>query len=215
MPRSEPPAQAVLGYSFSGLSVSIAVALLASRQPERSVRLMALAMIACAGAFNLQANAAAMMQNVSGLASGELHQVLLHGAAYGAFTLALLTFPTVHDTVRDRLAGLVAVAVGVGVLLLLEYGTALLPHATSCVVFFCFLVPTTGLLTLRGKMHRARTGEAQVRARLLFSVLAGSLAVGVVLAIISLLVWSIGWTGLALVDLTATERGSDDGASRP
>ena len=213
VPRSEPPAQAVLDYSFSGLSVSIAVALLASRQPEWSVRLMALAMIASAGAFNLQANAAAMMQNVSGLASGELHQVLLHGAAYGAFTLALLTFPTVHDTVRDRLAGLVAVAVGVGVLLLLEYGTALLPHATSCVVFFCFLVPTTGLLTLRGKMHRARTGEAQVRARLLFSVLAGSLAVGVVLAIISLLVWSIGWTGLALVDLTATERGSDDGAS--
>ena len=50
---------------------------------------------------------------------------------------------------------------------------ALLPHTTSCVLFFGFLVPAVGLVVLPRRVRRGPGPEARTQARLLFSTLVG------------------------------------------
>ncbi|WP_219414395.1 sensor histidine kinase [Pseudonocardia nigra] len=205
VPRSEPVGQAVLDYGFSLLTLAVALALPAVRARSWSLRLLVLAMIGSAGAFNLQAHAAAVaVQSATGLTLGGLHQVLLHGVACAAYVVALLVFPSGRDIRPDAgVARSAVVGAGVGSLLLVGFGTALLPHTVSCVLFFGFLVPLVGLTALPRRIRRGPTAAERTRARFLFSVLVAAIAVAIVLALITLLLWSIGWTGLLLVDPTA------------
>ncbi|GAA1266206.1 hypothetical protein GCM10009609_31720 [Pseudonocardia aurantiaca] len=205
IPRGEPAAQAIVDYAFSLVNIGLAAVLLASRRSSWSARLLALALIGSAGAFNLQAHAAAAaVQVATGFAIGGLHQVVLHGVACAAYILALMLFPA------DRIPGSgasaarnVVVAAGVGTLLLVGVGTALLAHTISCVLFFGFGVPVAGLLVLPRRIRHGTTVAERTQARLLFSVLVAAFAIVIVLASISVLLSSIGWTGLALVDPTA------------
>jgi signal transduction histidine kinase len=209
VPTSEPSSQLVLDYGFSLVSVSLAVALLALRERSWSIRLFALAMIGSAGAFNLQAYAAATaVESASGLAIGLLHQVLLPGVACAAYILALTVFPTAGEPDRAGLARTALVAVGGGTLLLVGSGIALLPQATSCVLFFGFLVPLAGLTALPGNIRHAQLAVVRTQSRLLFSVLAGAFAVTLVLTVVTGVLWWAGWTGLDLVDPTARTPGS-------
>ncbi|GAA1326341.1 sensor histidine kinase [Pseudonocardia xinjiangensis] len=205
IPRSEPFGQAVLDYAFSLLSIGVAVGLLVRRRGSRPARLLVLALVGSAGAFNLQAHAAdTAVQVASGLAVGGLHQVVLHGIACAAYILALLMFPPDQRAAGPGgLARAVLVAAGVGTLVLVGFGTALLPHTTSCVLFFGFLVPLAGLVTLPRRIRHGTTAAARAQARMLFSVLAAAMAVAVVLAIITVVLWSIGFAGLGIVDPTA------------
>ena len=204
VPTSEPLGQLVLDYGFSLISVSLAVALLVLRERTWSIRLFALAVIGTAGAFNLQAHAAVTaVENASGLAIGMLHQVLLPGIACAAYILALTVFPTAGEPERTGLAGGALVAVGGGTLLLVGVGTALLPQATSGVLFFGFLVPLAGLIALPGNIRHAPLAVVRTQSRLLFSVLAGAFTITAVLTVITVLLWSVGWDGLDLVDPTA------------
>ncbi len=204
VPASEPLGQLVLDYAFSLISIGLAVALLTLRERTWSVRLFVLAMVGSAGAFNLQAHAAVTaVENASGQPIGLLHQVLLHGIACAAYILALTVYPTAGEPDRAGLARGALVAVGGGTLLLVGSGTALLPLTTSCVLFFGFLVPLAGLIALPGNMRHARLAVVRTQSRQLFSVLAGAFAVTVVLTLITVLLWAVGWTGLTLVDPTA------------
>ena len=213
MPISEPLAQVLLDYGFSMISVSLAVALLITRERTWSIRLFALAMIGSAGAFNLQAHAAATaVETASGLMFGLVHQVLLPGIACAAYILALTVFPTAGEPDRAGLARTALVAVGGGTVLLVGSGMALLPQATSCVLFFGFLVPLSGLLALPGNIRHSPLVAVRTQSRLLFSVLAGAFAVTIVLAVVTLVLWSVDWTGLDLVDPTAV---GGDGGGQP
>jgi signal transduction histidine kinase len=205
IPRSEPLGQAVLDYALSLLSIGVAAVLLVRVGRSWSVRLLVLAMVGSAGAFNLQAHAAdTAVRTASGLAVGGLHQVLLHGVACAAYILALLMFPPDRrGTAPGGVARTMLVVAGVGTLLLVGFGTALLPHTTSCVLFFGFLVPIAGLVVLPGRIRTGTTAAARAQARLLFSTLAAAFAVALVLAVITVLLWSIGFTGLAIDDPTA------------
>ncbi|HYH29877.1 MAG TPA: ATP-binding protein [Pseudonocardia sp.] len=208
VPRSEPAAQVVLDYGFSLLAVAVAIALAvspAARTGTWSIWLLVLAVIGSAGAFNLQAHAAAVaVESAVGVQLGALHQVLLHGVACAAYVVALLAFPPGRRVRPGAGAARPAVvAAGAGSLLLVGFGTALLPHTLSCVLFFGFLVPLAGLAGLPRRVHRGATAVERTRARLLFSVLVAAVVVAVVLALITVLLWSIGWTGLLLVDPTA------------
>ncbi len=211
-PRCRPAnrsSQLVLDYGFSLVSVSLAVALLTLRERSWSIRLFALAVIGSAGAFNLQAYAAATaVESASGLAIGPLHQVLLPGVACAAYILALTVFPTAGEPDRAGLARTALVAVGGGTLLLVGSGIALLPQATSCVLFFGFLVPLAGLTALPGNIRHAQLAVVRTQSRLLFSVLAGAFAVTLVLTVVTGVLWWAGWTGLVLVDPTARTPGS-------
>ena len=214
-PASEPIGQAVLDYGFSVLNLLIAVVLLAARTRTWAVRLLALALVGSAGAFNLQAHAAARAVEVgTGLALGGVHQVLLHAIACAAYILALLVFPTpTWDGLpggRPARRGLAIT--GIVTFLLVGLGTALLPHTTSCVLFFGFLVPVVGLVVLPRRVRRGPGAEQRTQARLLFSTLLGVSAVAVVLGIVTVILSVLGnGPGLALVDPTAHGTGSSSG----
>ena len=136
----------------------------------------------------------------------ELHQVVLHGIACAAYILALLLFPSPSwDGLPGARPARGALAVvGAVTFLLVGLGTALLPHTTSCVLFFGFLVPAVGLVVLPRRVRRGPGPEARTQARLLFSTLVGGFAVAMVLGIVTVLLDVLGEApGLTLVDPTA------------
>ena len=211
-PASEPLSQAVLDYGFSLLNLVLAVVLLGAgvRRPSMRtwpIRLLAVALVGSAGAFNLQAHAAARaIETATGLVVTELHQVVLHSIACAAYILALLLFPSPSwDGLPGARPARGALAVvGAVTFLLVGLGTALLPHTTSCVLFFGFLVPAVGLVVLPRRVRRGPGAEARTQARLLFSTLVGGFAVAIVLGIVTVLLDVLGETpALTLVDPTA------------
>jgi signal transduction histidine kinase len=214
-PASEPMGQAVLDYGFSVLNLVIAVVLLAAPTRTWAIRLLALALVGAAGAFNLQAHAAARAIEVgTGLALGGLHQVVLHALACAAYILALLVFPTpTWDGLPGGKPARRGLAItGILTLLFVGLGTALLPHTTSCVLFFGFLVPVVGLVVLPRRVRRGPGAEQRTQARLLFSTLVGGVVVAVVLGIVTLILSVLGsGPGLMLVDPTAHVPGSSLG----
>ena len=190
----------MLDYGFSTLNLVLAVVLLSAglRGPAMRtwpIRLLAVALVGSAGAFNLQAHAAARaIEAATGLALSGVHQVVLHGVACAAYILALLVFPTPSwdglPGARPARGGLAVV--GVVTFLLVGLGTALLPHTTSCVLFFGFLVPAVGLVVLPRRVRRGPGAEARTQARLLFSTLVGGFAVAVVLGVVTVLLDLLG-----------------------
>jgi signal transduction histidine kinase len=208
-PFSEPLDQAALDYSFSLLNLIVAVVLLTSHLHGRPIRLLAVAMIASAGAFNLQAYAGAVaLQATTGLPVEGLYGVVLPAVACAAYVLALLLFPSgqlplAGSGLRRRLIG-----TGLGGLLLVGVGTALLPRTLGCVVFFGFLVPLIALaVTPRHRVGTGLTTEQRTQARLLFTVVAAVLPVAAVLGLITQLWWQLGWTGPVVHDQTAVGAG--------
>ncbi|WP_214367761.1 ATP-binding protein [Pseudonocardia sp. H11422] len=213
-PHSEPLGQAALDYAFSLFNLVIAAMLLASRAQEWPIRLLVIAMVASAGAFNLQAHAGAVaVQTATGLPVDVLDQVLLHAVACATYVLALLLFPSGWPLRPGSGLRRPLLVAGVGALLLVGVGTALLPHTISCVLFFGILAPLVVLAALpRRRIRHGLTMEQRTRARLLLSVLAAVFAVTALLGLITQLLWLLNWTGLTLVDPTTQ---GDGGAEQP
>lgn len=213
-PATEPLDQLVVDYALSLGAVAIAVVLLVRGGSGWPTRLLALAMVGSGGAFNLQAHAAATaVDTATGLAAGPIHQIVLHGVACAAYVLALLVFPTAQGAWPSRWgrSGRVSLAVlGVLVLGIVGFGTALLRHTTSCVLFFGFLVPLVGVAVLPGRIRRGETAALRTQARLVFSLLVASFAAIVVLGISTVVLWLLGVPGLELYDPT-----SHGGAAQP
>ncbi|MGQ0480363.1 MAG: ATP-binding protein [Pseudonocardia sp.] len=214
--RAEPLGQAVLDYAFSALSLLLAVVLLTRARGSWVARLLALAMVGSAGAFNLQAHGATVVvERAVGLGIGQVHQVQLHGVACAAYIVALLLFPTGRWQLRPGsastaatqeapvAAGLPVLLLGAASLVLVGVGTALLPHTVSCILFFGFAVPLVGLAALRRRTVRGATADLRSQARLLFSALVGAFGTIVVLALITFVLLFLRQPGLTLVDPTA------------
>ncbi|PVZ14180.1 ATP-binding protein [Actinomycetospora cinnamomea] len=206
----EPAGQAVLDYLASAVNLAVAVVLWRRGGRTWTVRLLILAMIGSAGAFNLQAHAATLVvRRGSGLEIGELHQILLHGVASAAYVGALLLFPAGVAAARGGqrllvgLAGIALFAAGVG--------TALLPHTVSCVVFFGFGVPLVGALGVSRHLRAGATPERRDQARLLATVLTGVLVTATVLALLTAVMAASGQPGLTLDDPTARHSGAGGG----
>ncbi|WP_433502230.1 ATP-binding protein [Pseudonocardia halophobica] len=206
-PATEPLDQLVVDYALSLAAVAIAVVLLVRGGSGWPTRLLALAMVGSGGAFNLQAHAAATaVDTATGIAAGPVHQIVLHGVACAAYVLALLVFPTPQGAWPSRWgrSGRVTLAVfGVLVLGIVGFGTALLRHTTSCVLFFGFLVPLVGVAVLPGRIRRGETAALRTQARLVFSLLVAAFAAIVVLGISTIVLWLLGVPGLELYDPTA------------
>ncbi|GAA4704427.1 hypothetical protein GCM10023215_50140 [Pseudonocardia yuanmonensis] len=206
-PATEPLDQLLVDYVLSLLAVAIAVVLLVRGGRGWPIRLLALAMVGSGGAFNLQAHAAATaVDTATGIAAGPIHQIVLHGVACAAYVLALLVFPTPQGAWLGRWgrSGRVTLAVfGAAVLGVVGFGTALLPHTTSCVLFFGFLVPLVGVAVLPGRIRRGATAALRTQARLVFSLLVAAFAAIVVLGISTVVLWLLGVPGLELYDPTA------------
>lgn len=204
VPHSEPLGQAVVDYTFSGLSLLLAGAMLARTPHNWVTRLLAVAMVGSAGAFNLQAHTAAMVvQRVPGLDLGSGPQILLHAVACTVYILALLLFPGTSTGG----ASLPLPRLGAGVLLAVALGTAVLPHTLTCIMFFGFAVPLAGLVVLPRWIRNGQTAERRAQARLLFSVLLASFGTCIVLAALTGLLWYLRQPGLTLIDPTAHAAG--------
>ena len=202
----EPAGQAVLDYLASAVNLVVAVVLWRRGGRTWTIRLLILAMIGSAGAFNLQAHAATLVvRRGSGLEIGELHQVLLHGVASAAYVGALLLFPAGVAAVRGGQRLLVALA-GIA-LFVAGMGTAFLPHTVSCVVFFGFGVPLVGALGVSRHLRTGSSPERRDQARLLITVLTGVLATATVLALVTVVMALLGQPGLTLDDPTARHDG--------
>jgi signal transduction histidine kinase len=201
-PLNEPPGQAIVDYLASAVNLVVAVVLLRHGGRSWSMRLLALAMVGSAGAFNLQAHAAALaVAEATGIQIGEAHQILLHGVAGAAYAGALLLVPveTTGSPLRRRVVPVVVAAT----LFVAGVGTALLPHTLSCVVFFGFAVPLLGVAAISPGVRRAPTPEARARARLLTSVLVAAVGAATVLAVLTAVLVLLGHPGLTLDDPTA------------
>ena len=202
----EPVGQAVLDYLASAVNLVVAVVLWRRGGRTWTIRLLILAMVGSAGAFNLQAHAATLVvRRGSGLEIGELHQVLLHGVASAAYVGALLLFPAGVAAVRGGQRLLVALA-GIA-LFVAGMGTAFLPHTVSCVVFFGFGVPLVGALGVSRHLRTGSSPERRDQARLLITVLTGVLATATVLAVVTVVMALLGQPGLTLDDPTARHDG--------
>jgi len=204
--HAEPFGQAVLDYAFSTLSLALAVVLLVRAHGGWVGRLLALAMVGSAGAFNLQAHGATLVvEKAVGVAIGQAHQIQLHGIACAAYIMALLLFPTGHwrlDPTGGPRSALVALP-AVVTLLVVGVGTALLPHTVSCILFFGFGVPLVGLAALQRRKSQSPSTESRTQSRLLFSALVGAFSTIVVLGLITLVLVFLHQPGLTLVDPTA------------
>ena len=209
VPHSEPLAQAALDYAFSVLNLAIAAMLLASRAQNWPIRLLTIAMVASAGAFNLQANAGAVAVQAAGaLPIGNLPQVLLSGVAYATYLLGLLLFPWDRLLRPGSESRRILVAVGVSALMLVGEGAGLIPKSIGTVLFFGVLVPVVVLAALARRQTRpGTTMEQRSQVRMLFALLATVFAIVAALGLVTLLALRLGWPLATIVDPTA--RGSD------
>jgi signal transduction histidine kinase len=209
--HSEPFGQALLDYAFSLTNLTVAVLLLASRPATWVSRLMALAMVSSAGAFNLQAHAGAIaVRYLTGLDIEGAPRATLHGVACAAYIGALLLYPSDKAIFVRYLSSpwLASLGIEMGVLSLACLATVTLPITASCALTFGFLVPLTGTAVLPHRMRHGETAAERTRARLMLSVLLATLGTSVALAALSLVLSYLHVPGINLIDPSAPNVGA-------
>ena len=209
-----PPGQAVLDYGFSALNLVLAACswLVAARggpadlaDPAAGPRARRLGRgVQPAGPRRRRAPS----RRRPGWPSAALHQIVLHGIACAAYILALLVFPTPSwdgppggrpRPLARRTAAVTAPA--------RRAGHALLPHTTSCVLFFGFLVPAVGLLVLPRRAGADQAPSADAGPPAVQHARRRRSRCAVVLAVVTVLLSVLGDApDLTLVDPTAHAR---------
>ena len=188
------------------LNLILAGALLYLGRRNWATLLLAVAMIASAGAFNLQAHAAVpAVQAATGLPVGWLYLVLLPAVACVTYLTALLLVPSGRWDLRSRSVPdrLLLAFAGIGIVLVVG-GLANVPRTVGCVLFFGVVVPLVGLAALSHRVRNGATAQLRTQARVLVSVLLAALGSTVVLGLLTVLLWYLGETGMQLVDPTTT-----------
>jgi signal transduction histidine kinase len=209
--RSEPLGQTLLDYSFSVLSLVVTVVLLRVGGRSWVTMLLALGLMGSASAFNLQADTAELVvQTATGQSIAALHDEFLHVVTCAAYLLGLLLFPTGRwdDDLNFGSRRHVVIVTGAAVLGGIGLGITLLPYAISTVLFFGLIVPIVGLVAFPRRIQRGATSQQRTQARLLFSVLAATFCIALVLWIITLLLQYLNQPGLTIVDPTRQAVGS-------
>lgn len=205
IPHSEPLGQILLDYAFSVLGLLVTIVLLGVGGRSWITMLLALGLMGSASAFNLQADTAELVvQTATGFSIEGLHDEFLHTVTCASYILGLLLFPgerwndELNNTSRRRVV-MVAAAAIIGAIGL---GTTLLPYAISSVLFCGLVVPLIGLVVFPRRIRRAATSQQRTQARLLFSVLAASFCISVVLWVITLVLQYLRQPGISIVDPT-------------
>jgi signal transduction histidine kinase len=206
-PNSEPFGQAVLDYALSVLNLVVAAALWWAARRDWTARLLTIAVVGSAGAFNLQAHASVhAVHTAFGINIGYWHVLLLHGVSGVAYVLALLLFPTGRWESSGETSWLARAVAGVavaGALSLLALSTAEYPHTISFVIFFGVLTPLVGVIAQWHRAQHGSTPESRRQSWLLFTALAVALGIAVVLALATLVLWRMHSPAVTLVDPTA------------
>jgi hypothetical protein len=167
----------VFDYLFSLVNIALAIFLLWLRPRDRAARLLAIALVGVAGAFNLTAQTAVEIVPLTRVES--FGQGAAHTIAGLAYIFALLTFPDGRPVPRWRPQLLVplymAITAGAVYLTLRVQGTA---RPAALVFFFGVAVPLAGAAAQFYRLRTAKTATEHAQARLLFWALVPALIVG-------------------------------------
>jgi signal transduction histidine kinase len=200
---AESGGQLFLDYAFSVGAIVLALALLIVRDRTWPVRLTALALVASASAFNLQAHVAVRAVSSGGLAvAAPLFTTGLPVVVCGSFLFALALLPTTSARARDRGPALTILftVVGACALLVIVAATVWLAMPYCCSLLLGAVVPVAGAIVLHGQMRRAPMVGLRTQSRQLFTIMVGALAVAAVLALMTLALYMDGWDGQDLVN---------------
>jgi signal transduction histidine kinase len=191
------------GLSLVGIAAAVVLAVMGTR--SWSIRLLALALVSSAGAFNLQSDAVAtVLDQATGLPIGATRDVALRPVACVAFILALLFLPTGSPAGWWRAGAAVpnarVVTAALVSFLLVAIGVTapLLPCALSCVLLFGLVVPMVGIVVLTPMVRRGPNHRARSQARLVLAVMVATIASNGVLGLCTGALSALGAPGLAL-----------------
>jgi signal transduction histidine kinase len=181
----------VLEYAFSALNVGLGVFLWVRGPKRAEVRVLAVAMVGTAVAFNLQGHWARQVIPTGWLGGVEIWHNLVHVTAGLAYVFALLLFPT-GRLLHPRRAPLIAI------LMVFLVGVALFTvedHTLGLVILFGVITPLAGAISQLGRYRRATSPEERRVTRGVLAGLLVALTSGLVL-IVSISVLGSGTEGV-------------------
>jgi hypothetical protein len=171
-------AQIAFDYAFSFLNLGLAMLLLWLRPRDWTARLLAIAMVGAAGAFNLTGQSA--VEIIPLTTPESFLQTSSHVIAGIAYVYALLLFPDGRPVPRwptPAIAALYApVTAGAVFLALRVEGTA---RPAALLVFHGLVATVAGILAQAYRFRRAPTPSEHAQARLMVLALLPALGVGV------------------------------------
>jgi predicted membrane protein len=169
--------QVAFDYAFSVLNFGLAILLLWLRPRDRTARLLAVALIGAAGAFNLTAQGAVEVVPLTGFETWL--QTSSHIIAGLAYVYALLLFPDGRPVPRWRPIALIPLYAPISAaavfLALRAEGTQ---RPVVLLVFHGLVTPIAAVLAQGYRFRRASTPEEHAQARLLVWALVPAIIVG-------------------------------------
>ncbi|MGY1643845.1 ATP-binding protein [Geodermatophilus sp. SYSU D00703] len=207
--RSEPLYQVVPDAALTVLVLGCAGALLVCPPRDPAQRLLGTALAASGAAFSLQADAASeVLARLTGLdLVGAVARFVLPVVTCVCYVLAVAWAPRSVPLGRPRRwVGVAAVGVAAAALL----AAAFLPGKVRCVLLAGLVLPLVGAAGLRRQLRTSTSERLRAPARLLFGLLVATVAMGVALAVITVVLALLSWPGLALMGWTI-----EDWASAP
>ncbi|MDP8961107.1 MAG: histidine kinase [Actinomycetota bacterium] len=176
--RVLPAWQLVLDYAFSLFNLGLAGFLLWLRPRDRTARLLAVAMVGTAAAFNLQAYGTYEALEPTWLES--LAHEAFHLVAAASYVLALLLFPDGRVVPRWTRAPLLAFY-GVAASIVAVLGTQIrgTSRTLAIIMIFGLLAPLVGVAAQVYRYRHAPTPVERQQSRLLFWALSPALLLGV------------------------------------
>ena len=175
-------AQVAVQYAFSLVNLALAIFLMWRRPRDTTARLLAVAMLGTAAAFNLQAHSTRAIATPVFSWVDAWHD-LFHVLSGVAYVYAVLLFPDGKLVPRlPRWAQIVLYGVGTFFVANVSLGgtTSVATHPDFFVGFFGLLIPVVGVLAQRYRYRRASSVESRQQARLLLWALVPAFCVGAV-----------------------------------
>lgn len=170
--------QVALDYAFSFLNIGLGL-FLVHRGPRQPVaRLLAVALIGTAVAFNLQGHATLQVIPVSWLDSVNLWHTALHMLAGICYVFALLLFPDGKLAARRRIPLLLILTL---VVALLATATAE-DHVTGLVWVFGLFIPIAAM-TSQIRRFRRSVGTKRQQSKILLTAMTVAVTLGVIVVV--------------------------------
>lgn len=177
--------QVALDYAFSILNIGLGI-FLVHRGPRQPVaRLLAVALIGTAVAFNLQGHWTLQVIPVSWLDSVDIWHSLLHVLAGVCYVFALLLFPDGQFVARRRVPALLLIALVVALL-----STATTDdHVGGLLWVFGLFIPIAALSS-QIRRFRNSSGEKRQQSKILLIAMSVALVLGVAVVVVSSVITS-------------------------
>lgn len=184
---SWPAGDVILDYVFSGLNLVLAILLIKLRPRDTTARLLGLALVGTAIAFNLQSHDSLQVVPTEALGAIDVWHLSIHVVSGICYVFALILFPTGRLPVRNRFLKALTVPLLVLVTLIATMLSLITTedHTTGLVILFGIFVPVTGVLAQSAHYVVAESSEEKRQSKLLIWASVAAFSIAVPLMIIS------------------------------